>query len=193
MLTSLSSGWAHVSCPHRPAPGERGPSWRYSYTGGDSAALRYRPTRKQGLQGLRFAPGGAGQRAECLASAGVGGIVGAQKVRTSVRNGFAGLHSRRAKTASVENSMLVRVCRCSTPANREIGRRDIGCKGLQKLDTLGLQSDHAIHPLASVVVRQHHIQAELFAQHAGNRPTHGVRLPAGRQHQLQAGCALRAA
>ena len=73
------------------------------------------------------------------------------KVRTSVRTGFVGLHSRRAKTASVENSMLVGVCRCSKPANREIGRRDMGRKGLQKLDTPGHQSDHAIHPLAGVV------------------------------------------
>ena len=39
------------------APGKRGPSWRYSNTGGASAASRHRPTQKQGLQGLRFAPG----------------------------------------------------------------------------------------------------------------------------------------
>lgn len=52
-------------------PGKRGPSWRYSNTGGASAAFRYRPTRKQGLQGLRFAPGGAGRRAECPVSAGL--------------------------------------------------------------------------------------------------------------------------
>lgn len=58
------------------APGERGPSWRYSNTGGASAAFRHRPTRKQGLQGLRFAPGGVGRRAECRVSAGVCGIVG---------------------------------------------------------------------------------------------------------------------
>ena len=77
--------------------GKTGPSWRSSHTGGDSAALRHRPTRKQGLQGLRFAPGGVGQRAERRASAGVGGIVGTQKVRTSVRTGFAGLHTECAK------------------------------------------------------------------------------------------------
>ena len=39
--------------------------------GGASAAFRYRPTRKQGLQGLRFAPGGTGRRAECPVSAGL--------------------------------------------------------------------------------------------------------------------------
>ena len=33
--------------------------------------------------------------------------------------------------------MLARVCWCSTAANREIGHRDSGRKGLQKLDTLG--------------------------------------------------------
>jgi len=38
-------------------PGERGPSWRYSNAGGDSAALRHRLSTKQGLQGLQFAPG----------------------------------------------------------------------------------------------------------------------------------------
>ena len=53
------------------APGDRGPSGRYSNTGGASAALRHRPTRKQGLQGLRFAPGDVGQRAECRVSAGL--------------------------------------------------------------------------------------------------------------------------
>ena len=36
-------------------PSERGPSWRYSNAGGDSAALRYRQGVNRGLQGLRFA------------------------------------------------------------------------------------------------------------------------------------------
>ena len=116
-----------------------------------------------------------------------------RKVRTEVRTEFAGLHSRRAKTARVENSMLVGVCRGSTPANHEIGHRDMGRKGLQNLDPLGRRSDHPIHPLASVIVRQHHVQAELLAQHPGNRPAHGVRLPASGQHQLQAGRPLRTA
>lgn len=61
--------------------------------------------------------------------------------------------------------MLVRVCRCSTPANREIGHRDTGRKGLQKLDPLG-RSDNPIHPLAGIVVCQHHVQAEFLAQHS---------------------------
>ena len=38
------------------APGKRGPYWRYSNTEGASAASRHRLARKQGLQGLRFAP-----------------------------------------------------------------------------------------------------------------------------------------
>ena len=97
------------------------------------------------------------------------------------------------KTAREENSMLVGVCRGSTPANHEIGHRDMGRKGLQNLDPLGRRSDHPIHPLASVIVRQHHVQAELLAQHPGNRPAHGVRLPASGQHQLQAGRPLRTA
>ena len=72
------------------------------------------------------------------------------------------------------------------------------CQGtgqdLQKLDTLGRsQSDHPVHPFAGVVVRQHHVQAKFLAQHSGDRTAHGMRLPAGGQHQLQAGCALRAA
>ncbi len=52
-------------------PGKRGPSWRYCNTGGASAGVRHRPTRKQGLQGLRFAPGGAGRRVDCPVSAGL--------------------------------------------------------------------------------------------------------------------------
>ena len=114
------------------------------------------------------------------------------KVRTWVRTRFAGLHLGHTKTARIENSILARVCRCSTAANRGIGHRDIGRKGLQHLDTLGGRSDHPVYLLAAVVVGQHHVQAELLAQHPGNRPTHGVRLPAGRQHQLQAGRTLRA-
>lgn len=69
--------------------------------GGASAALRHRPIRKQGLQGLRFAPCCASQWAERHASAGVGGIEGTQKVRTSVRTGFAGLHPGARKTAAL--------------------------------------------------------------------------------------------
>jgi len=38
------------------APGERGPSWQSSHTGGASAALRHRQGANRGLQGLRFAP-----------------------------------------------------------------------------------------------------------------------------------------
>ena len=41
-------------------PGERGPSWRQTHAGGDSAALRYRQSANRGLQGLRFAPGKGG-------------------------------------------------------------------------------------------------------------------------------------
>lgn len=72
------------------------------------------------------------------------------------------------------------------------------CRGtgqdLQKLDTLGRsQSDHPVHPLAGIVVGQHHLQAQLLSQHPGNGSAHGVRLPAGGQHQLQAGRTLRAA
>ena len=57
------------------AEGKRGPSWRNSNTGGASAASRYRPTTKQGLQGLRFAPSDAGRRPGCRATAGVAAIV----------------------------------------------------------------------------------------------------------------------
>ena len=74
------------------APGERGPSWRYSNTGGASAAFRHCPTRKQGLQGLRFAPDGAGRWVEFRISAGLCGIAATWNVRTLVRTGFAGLH-----------------------------------------------------------------------------------------------------
>jgi len=63
MLTSLAWMRSRFATPST-ATGKTGPSWRYSNTGGASAALSYRPTRKQGLQGLRFAPGSAGQRAK---------------------------------------------------------------------------------------------------------------------------------
>ena len=52
------------------APGKRGPSWRYSNTGGASAAFRHRQGANRGLQGLRFAPGSVGQRASALSCAG---------------------------------------------------------------------------------------------------------------------------
>lgn len=98
-----------------------GPSWPKTNAGGDSAALRYRLARKQGLQGLRFALGGAGQRAECRVNADVCGIVGkeesanlgAHRVCTPVR----------AKTARDENSMLVRVCSRFAGWVAEIGPR----------------------------------------------------------------------
>lgn len=96
------------------------------------------------------------------------------------------------KTAVVENSMLARVCRRFAAQKPEIGRRHTGCRGLQKLDTLRSRSDHAIYPLAGIVVRQHHIQAQATAQ-ARDRAAHCVELPAGGQHQLQAGCTLRTA
>ncbi len=65
--------------------------------GGASAALRYRLARKQGLQGLRFAPDGAGRWVEFRISAGLCGIAVTQKVRTWVRTRFAGLHPVRAE------------------------------------------------------------------------------------------------
>ena len=54
--------------------------------------MRHRLARKQGLQGLRFAPGCVGQRAESPVIAGLCGMAATQKVRTLVRTGFAGLH-----------------------------------------------------------------------------------------------------
>ncbi len=116
MVTAYCYGRGMHTCP-----GKTGPSWPKSNTGGDSAALRYRLARKQGLQGLRFALGGAGQRAECRVNADVCGIVGkeesanlgAHRVCTPVR----------AKTARDENSMLVRVCSRFAGWVAEIGPR----------------------------------------------------------------------
>ena len=79
------------------APGERGPSLRHSNAGGASAAFRHRPTRKQGLQGLRFAPGSVGKRAESPVSAGLCGMAATRKVRTLMRTWFAGLHPGQTK------------------------------------------------------------------------------------------------
>lgn len=37
-------------------------------------------------------------------------------------------------------------------------------QGLKKLDTLGGKSHHPVHPFAAVVVRQHHVKAELLSR-----------------------------
>lgn len=95
MVTAYCYGRGMHTCP-----GKTGPSSPKSYAGGDSAALRHRLARKQGLQGLRFALGGAGQRAKNPVSVGVRGMARTQKVRTSVRTGLAGLHPGRTKSAT---------------------------------------------------------------------------------------------
>ena len=92
MVTAYCYGRGMHTCP-----GKTGPSCRKSNTGGDSAALRYRPTRKKGLQGLRFAPGGVGKRAESPVSAGLCGMAATWKVRTLVCTRFAGLHPGQTK------------------------------------------------------------------------------------------------
>lgn len=69
MVTAYCYGRGMHTCP-----GKTGPSWPKANTGGASAALRHRPNRKQGLQGLRFALGGVGQQAESPVSVGVCGM-----------------------------------------------------------------------------------------------------------------------
>ena len=179
------------------APGERGPSWRYSNTGGASAAFRHRPTRKQGLQGLRFAPGSVGKRAESPVSAGLCGMAATRKVRTFVRTRFAGLHPGQTKNGQdrklnagaglqpirglgcrnrptslcarsdaadtvLRNSLHACACARLTGSYDNLCPMRQKCRGtgqdLQKLDTLcRSQSDHPVHPLAGVVVGQHHL------------------------------------
>ena len=109
------AGGRDLQVPERGArhrrPGKRGPSRPNRHAGGASAALRHRPTRKQGLQGLRFAPGGAGQRGECPVSVGLYGILcradsanlGAYRVRRFAPRPYE-------KNAREENSMLARGC-----------------------------------------------------------------------------------
>jgi hypothetical protein len=48
-------------------------------------------------------------------------MAGTQKVRTSVRTEFAGLHPGSMKTAGEEKSMLARVCGRVDAEKREIG------------------------------------------------------------------------
>ena len=73
MLTSLA--WMRSRfATQSTATGKTGPSCRKSNTGGDSAALRYRLPRKQGLQGLRFAPHSMPRWVECRDSAGLRGM-----------------------------------------------------------------------------------------------------------------------
>lgn len=96
MLTSLDfNGWPGTGT--MPQPGNTGPSWRDSYTGGASAALRYRLTRKQGLQ---FAPDGSDWRAECRINSGVCGMVGNREAANlgayRVRRFASRLHEKRS-------------------------------------------------------------------------------------------------
>ena len=106
------------------APGDRGPSGRYSNTGGASAALRHRPTRKQGLQGLRFAPGDVGQRAECRVSAGLCAKAGEWgRCEPGCVPGSQVCTPAKRKTARIENSMLARVCSRLAGWVAEIGPR----------------------------------------------------------------------
>ena len=106
------------------APGDRGPSGRYSNTGGASAALRHRPTRKQGLQGLRFAPGDVGQRAECRVSAGLCAKAGEWgRCEPGCVPGSQVCTPAKRKTARIENSMLARVCSRFAGWVAEIGPR----------------------------------------------------------------------
>jgi len=120
MLTSLAWMRSRFATPST-AKGKTGPSWPKTNTGGDSAALRYRLARKQGLQGLRFALGGAGQRAECRVNADVCGIVG--KEESANLGAYRVCTPVRAKTARHENSMLARVCSRFAGWVAEIGPR----------------------------------------------------------------------
>ena len=214
------------------APGERGPSWRYSNTGGASAAFRHRPTRKQGLQGLRFAPGSVGKRAESPVSAGLCGMAATRKVRTFVRTRFAGLHPGQTKNGQDRKlnagaglqpirwlgcrNRPTSLCAPSDAADTFLRNSPHACacaRPTASYDNLcpmrqtrrgirlasrnwtppGGRSHHPVHPLAGFVVRQHHVQAKFLAQHPGNGSAHGVLLPAGVQHQLETGRALRVA
>ena len=214
------------------APGERGPSWRYSNTGGASAAFRHRPTRKLGLQGLRFAPGGVGKRAESPVSAGLCGMAATWKVRTLVCTRFAGLHPGQTKNGqdrkpnagaglqpilwlgcrnrptslcarsdasdtAPRNYLYACACACLTESYDNLCPMRQTRRGIRLASRNwtppGGRSHHPVHPLAGFVVRQHHVQAKFLAQHSGNGSAHGVGLPAGGQHQLQAGRALWAA
>ena len=122
MLTSREWMRSRFATPST-ATGKTGPSWRYSNTGGDSAALRYRLARKQGLQGLRFALGGAGQRAECRVNADVCGIVGKEESANLGAYRVCRFAPGRTKTARDESSMLVRVCSRFAGCVAEIGPR----------------------------------------------------------------------
>ena len=102
------------------APGKRGPSWRYSNTGGASAAFRHRQGANRGLQGLRFAPGSVGQRASALSCAGW------RERRWCEPRCVPGLQvctPAKRKTARIENSMLARVCSRFARWVAEIGPR----------------------------------------------------------------------
>lgn len=105
---------------HAFTPGKRGPSRRYSITGGASAAFRHRQGANRGLQGLRFAPGSVGQRASALSCAGW------RERRWCEPRCVPGLQvctPAKRKTARIENSMLARVCSRFARWVAEIGPR----------------------------------------------------------------------
>ena len=214
------------------APGKRGPSWRYSNTEGASAASRHRLARKQGLQGLRFAPGSVGKRAESPVSARLCGMAATRKVRTLMRTWFAGLHPGQTKNGqdrklnagaglqparwlgcrnrptslcarsdasdtAPRNYLYACACACLTESYDNLCPMRQTRRGIRLASRNwtppGGRSHHPVHPLAGFVVRQHHVQAKFLAQHPGNGSAHGVLLPAGVQHQLETGRALRVA
>ena len=101
-----------------------GPSWPKRYAGGDSAVLRHRLARKQGLQGLRFAPGSVGNRAESPVSAGLCAKAGEWgRCEPGCVPGSQVCTPAKRKTARIENSMLARVCRRFAGWVAEIGPR----------------------------------------------------------------------
>ena len=214
------------------APGKRGPYWRYSNTEGASAASRHRLARKQGLQGLRFAPGSVGKRAESPVSARLCGMAATRKVRTFVRTRLAGLHPGETKNGqdrklnagaglqparwlgcrnrptslcarsdasdtAPRNYLYACACACLTESYDNLCPMRQTRRGIRLASRNwtppGGRSHHPVHPLAGFVVRQHHVQAKFLAQHPGNGSAHGVLLPAGVQHQLETGRALRVA
>ena len=122
------AGGKDLQVPERGArhrsPCKRGPSRPNRHAGGASAEFRHRPTIKQGLQGLRFAPGSVWARgAKARSARACAGWPQRGRCEPWCVPGSQVCTPAKRKTARKENSMLARVCSRFAGWVAEIGPR----------------------------------------------------------------------
>ena len=174
------------------APSKRGPSWQYSNTGARAQHFAtVRPENKVCRVVPR--PHENGQERKLNTGAGL------QPIRwLGCRNRPTSLCARSdASDTAPRNYLYACACACLTESYDNLCPMRQTRRGIRLASRNwtppGGRSHHPVHPLAGFVVRQHHVQAKFLAQHPGNGSAHGVLLPAGVQHQLETGRALRVA